>query len=122
MSDTSAHFKRRTRGPLANYLGIALLIGLVLLLAWLQFKWLTELREEETADWPVQYTNDPQYRDYTSRVGYNPLRIVARREDKLMDTDISIFTEDARILLSREVTLRNLQEGRVIIILAEDAL
>jgi len=49
MSDTSAHFKISTRGPLANYLGIALLIGLVLLLAWLQFKWLTELREEEEA-------------------------------------------------------------------------
>jgi hypothetical protein len=83
-----------------------------------------ELLERESFErWgAVQYTNDPQYRDYTSRVGYNPLRIVARREDKLMDTDISIFTEDARILLSREVTLRNLQEGRVIIILAEDAL
>jgi signal transduction histidine kinase len=35
--------------PVANYLGILLLIGVVLLLAWLQFKWLTELREEEEA-------------------------------------------------------------------------
>jgi signal transduction histidine kinase len=40
---------RNIRNPIANYLGIALLIGLVLLLAWLQFKWLTELREEEVA-------------------------------------------------------------------------
>jgi hypothetical protein len=70
----------------------------------------------------VQYTNDPQFGDYTSRVGDNPLKIVARRDDKLMATDISIFTEDARILLEREVTLRSLQEGRVIIILDEDAL
>jgi signal transduction histidine kinase len=38
-----------TRNSIANYLGIALLIGLVLLLAWLQFKWLSELRREEEA-------------------------------------------------------------------------
>jgi signal transduction histidine kinase len=49
MPDTSTHFTRNTRAPIANYLGITLLIGLVLLLAWLQFTWLTELREEEVA-------------------------------------------------------------------------
>lgn len=49
MPDTTAHFIRNTRNSIANYLGIVLLIGLVLLLAWLQFKWLTELREEEEA-------------------------------------------------------------------------
>ncbi|MGD2112534.1 MAG: HAMP domain-containing sensor histidine kinase [Gammaproteobacteria bacterium] len=40
---------RQTRHPVANTLGIALLIALVLLLAWLQFRWLNELREEEQA-------------------------------------------------------------------------
>jgi len=49
MSDTNAHFLRNPRIPLANYLGIALLVGVVLLLAWLQLNWLTELREEEQA-------------------------------------------------------------------------
>jgi signal transduction histidine kinase len=49
MHDTTAHFMRNIRSPVANYLGIALLVGLVLLLAWLQFKWLNELREEEAA-------------------------------------------------------------------------
>jgi signal transduction histidine kinase len=49
MPDTSAHFTRNIRNPIANSLGITLLIGLVLLLAWLQFTWLTKLREEEVA-------------------------------------------------------------------------
>jgi len=40
---------RNSRHPVANFLGIALLIALVLLLAWLQFRWLTELRGEEEA-------------------------------------------------------------------------
>jgi len=40
---------RNTRHPVANYLGIALLVALVLLLAWLQFRWLNELRGEEEA-------------------------------------------------------------------------
>lgn len=40
---------RNTRHPVAYSLGIALLIALVLLLAWLQFRWLTELRGEEEA-------------------------------------------------------------------------
>jgi signal transduction histidine kinase len=41
--------RRNPRHPLASYLGIALLSALVLLLAWLQFTWLAELREEEEA-------------------------------------------------------------------------
>ena len=49
MSDTTVRFTRDTRNPIANYLGIALLTGVVLLLAWMQFKWLTELQVEEEA-------------------------------------------------------------------------
>jgi hypothetical protein len=70
----------------------------------------------------VQYTVDPLYKDHIRRVGDNPFRIVARGDEKLMPTDISIFTEDARILLAREATRSHLEEGRVIIILEEDAL
>jgi|GEM_PF-2015988 len=49
MPDSALHFIRNNRNTVASYLGIALLIGVVLLLAWLQFKWLTELRGEEEA-------------------------------------------------------------------------
>ncbi|MGD8311968.1 MAG: histidine kinase dimerization/phospho-acceptor domain-containing protein, partial [Gammaproteobacteria bacterium] len=49
MPSSAADFLRHNRNAIANYLAIALLIGVVLLLAWLQFKWLDELRlEEET--------------------------------------------------------------------------
>jgi signal transduction histidine kinase len=49
MPDSSVYFKRNTRNSLASYLGIALLIGVVLLVAWMQFRWLSELRGEEEA-------------------------------------------------------------------------
>jgi signal transduction histidine kinase len=49
MPNTTERFIRYSGKPVANYLGIVLLIGVVLLLAWLQFRWLTELREEEEA-------------------------------------------------------------------------
>jgi signal transduction histidine kinase len=49
MRSSTERFQRYIERPIANYLGIMLLIGVVLLLAWLQFKWLTELREEEEA-------------------------------------------------------------------------
>jgi len=49
MSDTNVHFLHNPRIPFANYLGIALLVGVVLLLAWLQLEWLTELQKEEQA-------------------------------------------------------------------------
>jgi hypothetical protein len=81
------------------------------------------IRRERFDQWgAVQYTVDPLYRDHIRRVGDNPFRIVARRDDKLMPTDISIFTEDAQVLLAREATRSSLEEGRVIIILEEDAL
>jgi signal transduction histidine kinase len=47
MPDTNVPLLRPTRIPAARYLGIVLLIGVVLLLAWLQFRWLSELRHEE---------------------------------------------------------------------------
>jgi hypothetical protein len=81
------------------------------------------IRRESFERWgTVQYTVDPLYKDHIRRVGDNPFRIVARGDEKLMPTDISIFTEDARILLAREATRSHLEEGRVIIILEEDAL
>jgi signal transduction histidine kinase len=49
MPDITERLTRHTQNPVFNYLGIALLIGVVVLLAWLQFKWLTELREQEQA-------------------------------------------------------------------------
>jgi signal transduction histidine kinase len=49
MSDPAMRFAGDGRNPIVYYLGIALLIGVVLLLAWLQFEWLTELRKEEEA-------------------------------------------------------------------------
>jgi signal transduction histidine kinase len=49
MRDTTARFARQTRQPVSHFLGIALLVVLVLLLAWLQFEWLSELRQEEQA-------------------------------------------------------------------------
>ena len=49
MLNSTERFIRNSGKPIANYLGIVLLIGVVMLLAWLQFRWLTELREEEEA-------------------------------------------------------------------------
>jgi signal transduction histidine kinase len=49
MPDRSPSLTRDSRNPVANYLAISLLIALVLLLAWMQYGWLTELREEEIA-------------------------------------------------------------------------
>lgn len=65
----------------------------------------------------VQYTNDPSYRGYESRVGENPLKIVAIENDKLIATDLAISNEDAMILLLYEETKKNLEDGRVIIII-----
>jgi signal transduction histidine kinase len=49
MRSLKERFQRYTERPVAHYSGIVLLIGVVLLLAWLQFRWLAELREEEEA-------------------------------------------------------------------------
>jgi signal transduction histidine kinase len=49
MPETTVRILNDTGKPVANYLGIALLIAVVLLLAWLQFRWLTELQGEEQA-------------------------------------------------------------------------
>ena len=65
----------------------------------------------------VQYTDDPYYTKYINRVGKNPFRIVALKENKLIETDIEISNEDAKILLQSELTKERLKEGRVIIIL-----
>ena len=70
----------------------------------------------------VQYTTDPQFVEYVERVGANPFRIVAIEDDRLIATDIAIFTELAQVLLAHRDTRRRLEEGRVIVILDEDAL
>lgn len=49
MPDSIIYFRRNTRKPVASYLGIGLLIGVVLLVAWMQIGWLSELRREEEA-------------------------------------------------------------------------
>jgi hypothetical protein len=64
----------------------------------------------------VQYTTDPSYRVHTDRVGDNPFKIIAINDPKRIEYDVSIFTEDAKILLQEPETRRRLQEGRVIII------
>ncbi len=70
----------------------------------------------------VQYTDDPYYRKYIDRVGDNPFRTVALKEDKLVSTDIEISNEDARILLQNVLSRNSLEECRVIIILESKSL
>jgi len=65
----------------------------------------------------VQYTDDPYYEGFEERVGKNPFRIVAAPNDKLIETDIGIYNEDAKVLLQHEETKRSLMEGRVILII-----
>ena len=65
----------------------------------------------------VQYVTDPNDRRIGERVGENPFRIVAIPDNRLLDTDMSIFTEDAWILLRHQTTKSNLQMGRVVIII-----
>jgi len=66
----------------------------------------------------VQYTTDPYYSiKYSERVGENPYRIAAIKNDKLIATDIAISNEDARVLLQNSETLNCLEEGKVIIII-----
>jgi len=65
----------------------------------------------------VGYTDDPYYHDLRDRVGDNPMRVVALKNEKLMETDITISNRDASILLQYEGTKENLKQGRVIIII-----
>ncbi len=64
----------------------------------------------------VQYSDDSQFEN-TERVGINPFKIVAIPNEKLIQTDIAISTEDARILLQHEETRRNLEKGSLLIII-----
>ena len=70
----------------------------------------------------VQYTDDPYYKDYIDRVGKNPFRTVALHENKLVETDIEISNEDARVLLQSVITRKNLEKCRVIIVLDSNSL
>ncbi len=65
----------------------------------------------------VQFTYNPDYSLFSERVGENPYRIVALENEKLIDTDIAISNEDARVLLQNDVTRKNLMEGRVLVVL-----
>jgi hypothetical protein len=64
----------------------------------------------------VLYVTDANDILIDARVGENPFRTVAIPDDKLLDTDIAIFSEDARVLLQHRATATNLQMGRVVII------
>jgi hypothetical protein len=77
-----------------------------------------QVHEKSFKKWgAVQYTKDPYYRGFEERVGENPFRIVAIQNDKLIETDMGISNEDARILLQNEISKQSLEEGRVIIII-----
>lgn len=65
----------------------------------------------------VQYTDDPYYRGFEERVGENPFRILAMTDDNLIQTDIALSTDDAKIILQNAMTKQYLSEGRVIIII-----
>ncbi len=76
------------------------------------------MAEESFKRWgAVQYTDDPFYTGFEERVGENPARFVALRNDNLIKTDISLSNDDVNILLQNDVTKYNLTEGRVIIII-----
>jgi hypothetical protein len=57
-----------------------------------------------------------------SRVGANPLRIMARGVFGETPTDPIIDIEDARIILSSEANRRLLREGRVAVVLDRSVL
>lgn len=65
----------------------------------------------------VGYSEDPYYHRFVDRVGNNPLRVVALKNEKLMDTDITISNRDASILLQYERSRESLKQGRVVIII-----
>ncbi len=71
----------------------------------------------------VQYVTDPKDLRIQQRFrvnsfsGEEPFRIVAIPDDRLLVTDIMIFTEDAQILLNHLDTRSNLRQGRVVVIL-----
>ncbi len=65
----------------------------------------------------VQYIDDPNDRLCEERVGDNPYRIVAIRDDKLIETDIAVSVDDARVLLQKEDSREKLMQGRVAIII-----
>jgi hypothetical protein len=65
----------------------------------------------------VQFTYNPDYSVFSERVGENPYRIVALENEKLIETDIAISNEDAKILLQNDATRKNLMEGRVLVVL-----
>jgi hypothetical protein len=76
------------------------------------------MAEESFKKWgAVQYTDDPYYKGFETRVGEKPAKFVALKNDDLIETDISLSNDDAKILLQNEVTKNNLKEGRVIIII-----
>ena len=65
----------------------------------------------------VLYVTDPNDNRIEGRVGENPFRTIAIPDNKLLETDISMFSEDARILLHHQATINNLQMGRVVVII-----
>jgi hypothetical protein len=76
------------------------------------------VRTESFAKWGgVRYTKDPDYRGIEPRVGANPLRLVALKDEKLIETDIALATSDAMTLMQDVETRANLEQGKVIIII-----
>ena len=64
----------------------------------------------------VLYLTNPNDKRIRERVGDNPFRTIAIPDDKLLETDLAIFSEDARVLLQHQSTINNLQMGRVVVI------
>jgi hypothetical protein len=79
------------------------------------------MERERFDEWgAVQYVTDPndmRIHQRFSSTGEEPFRIVAIPDDKLLETDVMIFSEDAQILLNHLETRSNLRQGRVVIIL-----
>lgn len=67
----------------------------------------------------ARFTPDPAYREHRDRVGEHPLRVAAFPDERLIETDLALLTEDARMLLQHPGSRRSLQEGRVVVILDE---
>jgi len=65
----------------------------------------------------VQFTDNPDYSRFEERVGENPYRVVALKNTKLIETDITISNQDAKVLLQSEVTRKNLMEAKVLIVI-----
>jgi hypothetical protein len=83
----------------------------------------TQESRARIAGWGVvAYSSDLDEAPFLSRVGSNPLRVIARGVYGVGDTDIVISRDAARLLLCRDENRAMLAEGKILIVLdAENA-